>query len=71
MATETLELRLTLVEDELAQIKQQLAAEKMPAAAGWESIFGSFAGSEGFEEATQLGREYRESQHPKEDAKAA
>lgn len=63
MATETLEDRLTTVEDELTHIKRQLAAKKPQAAtAGWENIFGSFADSEGFDEAARLGREYREAQ---------
>ena len=71
MAAETLEERLSAVETELRQIKQQLAVKNAPAAeAGWEKIFGSFADSEGFDEATQLGREYREAQNrlPQEDA---
>ncbi len=69
MAAEALEDRLAAIESELAQIKSQLADEKSPPApAGWEKMFGIFAGSEGFEEATRLGREYRESQRPKEDA---
>lgn len=38
--------------------------EKPPAGlTKWEKIFGSFADSEGFEEAARLGREYREAQH--------
>lgn len=64
MALETLEERLSAVEIELHQIRQQLAAKNAPVAeAGWEKIFGSFADSEGFDEATQLGREYREAQN--------
>lgn len=63
MATETLADRLATVENELAQIKRQLAAERPQTAnAGWEKIFGSFADSEGFEEAVRFGREYREAQ---------
>ncbi len=34
-------------------------------------MFGIFADSEGFEEATRLGREYRESQHPQEDTETS
>ena len=68
MATETLEVRLALVEDELAQIKRQLAADKPQSGpAGWEKMFGIFADSEGFEEATRLGREYREAQNAQGD----
>lgn len=68
MATETLEVRLAQVEDELAQIKRQLAADKPQSGpAGWEKIFGSFADSEGFDEAVRLGREYRETQNAQGD----
>jgi hypothetical protein len=31
----------------------------------WEEMFGSFANSEGFDEAVWLGKEYRESLRPK------
>ena len=68
MATLEIEERLTTVEKELAQIKQQLAVEKAPSVIPqWEKIFGTFANSEGFEEAVRLGREYRESLRPKAD----
>ena len=68
MATETLEDRLATVENELAQIKRQLAVERpQTAPAGWETIFGSFADSEGFEEAVQFGREYRVAQRPDDE----
>ena len=63
MATEALKDRVAALENELMQIKQELAAEEsLPAPAGWEKMFGIFADSESFEEATRLGREYRESQ---------
>ena len=71
MATETLEVRLARVEDELAQIKRQLAADKpQPSPVGWEKIFGSFANSEGFNEAVRLGREYREAQNVQDNEAA-
>ncbi len=64
MAAETLEERLSAVETELRQLKQQLAGKPAPATdAGWQKIFGSFADSEGFEEATRLGQEYRDAQN--------
>lgn len=64
MAAETLEERLNAVETELRQLKQQLAGKPASAAdAGWQKIFGSFAESEGFEDAARLGREYRETQN--------
>ena len=68
MATEALEDRLAAVERELTQIKRQLAAGKPQSSpAGWERIFGSFADSEGFDEAVRLGREYREAQNAQSD----
>ena len=68
MTTISIEERLTAVEKELAELKQQLAKEKSPTAAPrWEKIFGAFANSEGFEEAARLGREYRESLRPKDE----
>jgi hypothetical protein len=68
MATGTIEERLTAVEQELAQLKQRLHAEASPASLPWwEQIFGTFANSEAHEEATRLGRQYRESLRPKDD----
>ena len=64
MANQTLETRIRTIENELAEIKRELAAEKTVApVASWEKIFGTFADSEHFEEAMRLGREYRESQN--------
>ncbi len=71
MATEVLENRLAAIENELMQIKRQLAVDKPEIPAGWEKMFGIFADSEGFEEATRLGREYREAQRPDNDAETA
>ena len=63
MATETLEVRLTTLEKEMALVKEQLAAVKPEEPVPWwDQVYGSFADSEGFEEAVRLGREYRESQ---------
>lgn len=68
MPTISVEQRLTAVEKELADIKQQLANENPQSPLPWwEQIFGTFAGSEAHEEATRLGREYRESLRPKND----
>ena len=41
-----------------------LVDKDQPASHRWEKVFGSFANSEGFEEAVRLGREYRESLRP-------
>lgn len=62
MTTEMLEERLRAVENEVASLKQKLVADKSQMSTdSWKKIFGSFAKSEGFEEAVRLGREYRES----------
>ena len=67
MAGTTIEERLTLIEQELAQIKQHIQIEgSQPAAHPWDKVFGALSGSDGFEEAVRLGREYRESLRPKE-----
>ncbi len=72
MAAETLEDRLAVVEKELAQLKHLVAVNKsQDVPAWWEKMFGSFADSEGFEEAVRLGRDYRESLHPKHEGGTA
>ena len=72
MEATSLEERVAAVEAELAQIKRRLDGEPpVPPVPWWERIFGTFADSEGFEEATRLGREYRESLRPKDDEAAA
>lgn len=72
MTTEVIDDRLTAVENEIARIKRQLAESgRRTAPASWERMFGIFADSEGFEEATRLGREYRESQRPQEDTETS
>ena len=68
MAGTSVEERLSAIEQELAQLKQQLAMEKPSTTVPWwEQRFGAFANSESYEEATRLGREYRESLRPKGD----
>ena len=72
MATQALEDRVAAIENELTHIKQQLTTSKpQDAPAGWEKIFGIFADSEGFEEATRLGREYREAQNAEDGGETA
>lgn len=64
MATMTLEERVAILEQELLALKRQL-----PKPAGvpwWEQISGIFADTPAFDEAAELGRQYRESQSPKE-----
>ncbi len=66
MSAITLEERVATMERELALIKQSLKPETLSQPIPWlESIFGTFANSEAHEEATRLGREYRESLRPK------
>jgi hypothetical protein len=72
MAGTSVEERLSAVEHELAQLKQQLATDKpQTTIPWWEQRFGVFANSEGYEEATRLGREYRESLRPHDAEDAA
>ena len=72
MAGTSVEERLSIVEQELAQVKQQLATDKLQTKIPWwEKIAGTFANSEGYEDAMRLGREYRESLRPKDDEDAA
>ena len=62
MAIITLEDRVSILETEVARLKEQLAAEKpQNAPPWWEWIYGTFANSPEYEEAMRLGRAYRES----------
>lgn len=70
MAIGTLEERIAAVEQELAQLKQQIhAGTSSSPLPWWEKIAGTFAKSEHYDEAMRLGREYRESLRPKDDEK--
>ena len=72
MTIETLADRVKTLENELAQLKQQVAmSHPPPVVHRWEKIIGTFANSEGFEEAVRLGREYRESLRPSEEEETA
>lgn len=65
----TLEQRVSELENQMSQL---LKREKEPKrSARWENIVGTFADSEGFEEAVRLGREYRKSLRPKDNEGAA
>jgi len=64
MSTMTLEERVAILEQELLALKRQL-----PKPAGvpwWEQISGAFADTPAFDEAVELGRQYRESQRLQE-----
>ncbi|MEQ1606644.1 MAG: hypothetical protein ABL999_17420 [Pyrinomonadaceae bacterium] len=59
MATSELELRVQILEKELAKLKDKLVKEGKIELPWWEKISGAFADSEDFEEAMRIGREYR------------
>jgi hypothetical protein len=63
-----LENRVAAIEQELAEIKKTLRGngDSKP---WWERIAGTFHGSAEYQEAMQLGAEYRKSLHPDVDAK--
>jgi hypothetical protein len=66
MSNSDLESRLTLLETEVAHLKQQVAASAAQAP-WWEKILGTFADDPMYEEAMRLGREYRQSLRSDED----
>ena len=58
---EQLETRVALLEDEVARLKHKLEPDSAPTP-WWEKIAGTFADNSAYDEAMQLGQEYRESQ---------
>ncbi len=62
----TLEERIRALEMQMHQLLRGL--EPSGHDFRWESIVGTFSNSEGFDEAIRLGREYRESLRPADDA---
>ena len=65
MASPSLQARVAALEAEMQRLKEQFT-EKNPArnVPWWEQRFGAFANSPEYEEASRLGREYRESLRP-------
>ena len=60
MEVPSLEERVTVLEAELKQLKQQSEPEKAASAPrGWQRIVGIFKDDPEFEEAVRLGREWR------------
>jgi hypothetical protein len=55
-----LEERLTLLEAEVARLRRKVESGSSPTP-WWEKIAGTFADDSSYDEAMQLGREYRES----------
>jgi hypothetical protein len=69
MPAMTVEERLTALETEVAELKEQITREKAPnEVPWWEHLFGAFADSPEYEELTRLGREYRGSLRPENEA---
>ena len=64
MSTLTLEERVTMLEAEIKQMKQEEAGKESKAPLGWKHIIGIFADAPEFEEAMQYGQEWREAQRP-------
>ena len=62
MSNVELEKRISLLEKEVATLKQKIEKEEKPKAAWWKEHLGIFADDPMHEEAMRLGREYRESQ---------
>jgi hypothetical protein len=57
---EQLEERVAFLEAEVARLKNKIEID-LPAKTWWEKIAGTFADNPTYDEAMQLGREYRES----------
>jgi hypothetical protein len=69
MSNIELEARLIALETEVAQLKaQQQTSAETP---WWEEILGSFANDPAYDEAMQLGRQYRESLRPQTESTSA
>lgn len=69
MAASALALRVSALEAEVAQMKEQLAQTAKPSGDWLDEIFGAFDNDPIYEEAMGLGREYRESLRPKDTRK--
>ncbi|MDY6899447.1 MAG: hypothetical protein SWZ49_15405 [Cyanobacteriota bacterium] len=58
---EQLEQRLETLETEVALLKNHLKTASLPNKSWWEKISGTFAENPAYDEAMELGREYRQS----------
>ena len=59
MASSNVEKRLQVLESEVAELKRRLEGTPSPTEPWWRKISGAFAGDTAFQEATRLGREWR------------
>lgn len=64
MTTTSLEERVALLEREVLTLKRQLPKVAAP---WWEQISGVFADTPAFDEAADLGRQYRDLQRPADE----
>lgn len=66
MKIKDLETRVLALEEQVEQLRKQVAAPAAPRTADrwWETEAGRFANDPVFDEIVRLGREYRESLHP-------
>ncbi len=62
MSNTELENRLSVLEKEVAVLKQKIEKEEKPKEPWWKQRMGMFADDPAHEEAMRLGREYRLSQ---------
>ena len=67
MASPSLEERVTVLEAELARLKQEQTVATLAKKPWWEEIRGAFKDDPDYVEAMRLGREYRESLRPVDD----
>ncbi|MBC8136011.1 MAG: hypothetical protein H8F28_09020 [Fibrella sp.] len=67
--TQTLEVRVTKLEQEMREVKRRIALKPIIESEipWWDRIFGTFANSEEFLSAMRAGREYRESSRDPRD----
>lgn len=66
MAAEALAERVGILEREVERLKLRLDEAAPPRQPWWERVHGAFTDDPVFDEAMQLGREYRESLRPKD-----
>ena len=67
MAAETLDDRVTRLEEKLQLVEKQLVAHSNNTSdkkTGWRSFLGIYADSPDFDEAERIGREWREADRP-------
>ena len=65
MSSVRLEQRVKALEAEISRLKAEVEGAANPEKSWWEEMWGAFAGDSAFQQATEFGRRYRESQRPK------